>query len=62
MHGLELLFLGYKIEISVAPQILVSIGHQQHTFGIQGFDGTLVVGDQNNCAFILGDGFKNLVP
>ena len=37
-----------EVQVVIGPQVLVAIGQEQHAFGRQCLDGTLIVGHQND--------------
>ena len=60
---LELLGLlfGDQFQIGIIPQVFVAVRHEQHTFRVQCLHRTLIVGDEHNGTFILGDGLEDLI-
>ena len=55
------LFFGNQIQITIIPEVLVAVRHEQHALGVQSLDGTLIVGDEHDCSLVLGDGLQDLL-
>src|SRR5699024_7271987 len=51
---------GDQVEVAVVPQILITVGQKQHPIGIEGRDGSLIVGHEHDRSLIAADRWEDL--